>query len=311
MEHFYHIAGLSVRSQICLTGLIDDQASPPDNVDVSIGFGAVPETFGCTTENLPTWEMDGDRFLLRIAKVARFLISSGREILVEAAKGCPPDDLSIFVSGTAFGILLHQRGRIVLHASAVRVGERAVLFCGPSGAGKSTLAAALGRSGFALVSDDICALDVGDRATSVEPDGRQLKLWSESIEGLALRVGKGIPVRTDIEKFYVEPALSHPGRLLVSAAYVLRESRPPLKQGIHKRNILDAARLLSANAYRPLLVSRMAQSDRYFKAAAAIANSIDVFHLTRPLDFAAMPEIVSLLECHWRELGLLKGIDGA
>ncbi len=39
----------------------------------------------------------------------------------------------VYLLGTAFGILQHQRGRMVLHASAVAVGDKAALFAGPQG----------------------------------------------------------------------------------------------------------------------------------------------------------------------------------
>jgi hypothetical protein len=304
MQHYYRIAGLTVASQISLPGQIEARSDDLEPADVSIRHGAVPQTLGHAMEHVPTWEIDGDRFLFRVANVGRFLISGGCEIVVEAVDGCPGGDLAIFLAGTVFGILLHQRGRFVLHASAVRVGARAVLFCGASGSGKSTLAAALGKSGHALVSDDICALSVGDRVASVEPDGRQIKLWSQSIEGLVVAASKGPAVRTGIEKFYVEPAETHPGGLALGAIYVLREDRPPLKQGIQKPNILDATKLLRANAYRPLLVSRMNQGEHYFRSAAGIANSVGVFHLTRPLDFAALPAVIGMLKDHWAEIGL-------
>ena len=70
----------------------------------------------------------------------------------------------------------------MLHASAVRVNGRAVLFCGSSGAGKSTLAAALAQRGYPLVTDDVCTLSIGEAgAPVVYPDGRQLKFWAQAI----------------------------------------------------------------------------------------------------------------------------------
>ncbi len=105
-------------------------------------------------------------------------------------------DIPIFILGTVFGILLHQREQIVLHASAVRVNGKAVLFCGASGAGKSTLAAALAQRGYPLVTDDFCTLTAdGQGAPLVHPDGRQLKLWAQAIDRLDLAQQRGERVR--------------------------------------------------------------------------------------------------------------------
>jgi hypothetical protein len=304
--HFYSIAGLTVGSEIALPGL--GAAAPAhDTPDVTIRGGAVPTAFANATASGPTWQIAGQQFLLRIPRVARFLLTAGNEIAFEAEPGADSGDIPIFILGTAFGILLHQREQIVLHASAVRVNGKAVLFCGPSGAGKSTLAAAFSRHGYRLITDDFCAITVTAAGTPmVHPDGRQLKLWAQAIEKLDLEESRGKRVRSKLEKFYVDPGETHVEALPLGAVYALREARPPLVPGIERPNVADAAVLLRRNAYRPRLVARLDQKVLYFHAAATIAKNAGIFHLTRKLDFAAMPDVVSLLERHWLEIGLME-----
>ena len=303
----YCVSGLRVASELALPGLIPGEAGGNGNADIVIRSGAVPTELEGATASGPSWQLAGDRFLLTVPGVIRMLLIGGREMLFATENGVSAEEAAIFLSSAGFGILLHQRGRIVLHASAVRVQDSAVLFCGPSGAGKSTLAAALVDAGHDLVTDDFCGISIhADGTPWVEPDGRQLKLWQNSIERLSLADRRAAAVRPAIEKYYVEPRTATEAALPLAAVYVLREARPPHAPGISRPNIVDAGLMVRNNAYRPAMVRRMAQMDLYFQAAATIAQRAGIFTLTREINFARFPAVIGWLEAHWRELGLLE-----
>jgi len=302
--HRYFASGLSIASELTLPGL--EPTTPTDVPDLVFRLGEVPETLAGAEHCGPTWQIEGARFLLRIPSVARFLIREGREVIAQCEGSTPVSDLAVFLSGSVFGILLHQRRRLVLHGSAVVVNGRAVLFCGPSGAGKSTLAAILGERGYALGADDICAISLDHNGPRMWADGRRLKLWRESIDALAWTERQANPVRQRIEKFYVRPDSSVSGAIPIGAIYALREARPPHSPGIEHPNVVDAARTLLRNAYRPLLVRQLQQRPLYFQAGSQLATLGLVHTLTRPLDFALTDRTTAWLEAHWRALGLME-----
>lgn len=302
----YLVSGLSVSSDIILPGLIALHATGGGKADVVIRKGPVPTTLDGATSGGPTWQLAGDRFLYCVPGVIRMLLTRGRELVYEAEGNGASSEEAIFISGPGFGILLQQRRRIVLHASSVRVGNGAVLFCGPSGAGKSTLAAALDQAGHDLVTDDFCGVSIdADGVGWVTPDGRQLKLWQNAIDRLALRNRTAARVRPSIEKYYIEPRAATAAALPLLAVYLLREALPTLTPGIARPNIVDASLIIRNNAYRPALVRHMAQRDLYFQAAAAIVQRAGVFTLTRQMTFGEMPAVVESLQAQWRELGLM------
>ncbi|UZK68993.1 hypothetical protein OKW76_13320 [Sphingomonas sp. S1-29] len=300
----YRVSGLSVSSDLALPGLI--AGDPGEPADIVIREGDVPAALPGSIAAGPNWQMADERFLLAVPGIVRMAISARREIRY-ALDGGDARDAAPFVGGTGFGILLHQRGRIVLHASAVRVGDGAALFCGPSGAGKSTLAAGLVGAGHALLADDFCAITIDpDRGAMVHPDGRQLKLWDNAIASLSLEAQRADPVRAKLRKFHVEPHAAVTAPLPVRAVYVLREARPPQLAGIVQPNIVDGAMLVRRNAYRPSLVERMRQQDLYFRAAALLAGARPggVFTLTRRMDFADFTDVLDSLKAHWRTICL-------
>jgi ABC-type glutathione transport system ATPase component len=75
--------------------------------------------------------------------VGAFLVRGGREIMIDAVPGVDARTLRLSLLGPALALVLHQRGRFVLHASTVAVAGSAIAFLGEKGWGKSTIAAAL------------------------------------------------------------------------------------------------------------------------------------------------------------------------
>ena len=294
----YCICGLDVSSEFELTGAIAS-GSPTTKPDILIQRRAVPIALGGSSVTGPSWEFRNDRFLLRVPRLGRILVSAGRYINVQMEPGAHEHDAMGFVLGTAFGLLLHQRDTLVLRAAAVAKDGRAIAICGASAAGKSTLAAALCGSGYSFVTDDLCVVDLNERQQPITlSDGHNLKLWKESIDALALGGRRGPAVRDQFKKFYVEPpSLAIEGPRL-SVIYVLREAGPSVKPCIDELTLLDALLAIDGASYHPGLRERMGRKPEFFMHTAAILRHAKVFFLARPRGFAYMTEVVSQLREH-------------
>jgi len=309
----YVMSGLRVESDLAMPGLIETAAAS-SAPDVRIRQGEVPMALAESDASGPNWQMAGDRFLLRIPGIVRMSLDAGTAITWQCEGETRPEDAVVFISGSGFGLLMHQHGRCIMHASAVAVGGRAVLFCGASGAGKSTLAAALAARGFGHVADDQCVLSgFGGGTVLVHPDGRAHKLWEQAIDRLDLAERSGAPVRSALRKFFVAPraasAADNGAALPLGGIYILAEARAPdLVKGdrvtITPLNLADAAIAVRANAYRPPMVERLGQAGLYLQAAAAAQRSGGVFRLVRPMNFAVMDEVLDALTRHWQDTGL-------
>ena len=112
------------------------------------------------------------------SEAGRYAVRGGCEIFYDPAEGASARNVRLYLLGSAFGALLHQRGILPLHANAVALDGQVHAFLGHPGAGKATLAAAFHDRGYRLLSDDVCAvrLDAQDRPW-VEPGMPRLRLW--------------------------------------------------------------------------------------------------------------------------------------
>lgn len=117
----------------------------------------------------------------------------GRTITFRAKPGIAARALAEAGLQCALGAVLHQRHRLVLHASGVLVGSHALLLAGPPGAGKSTLAAALATLGNKVLCDDV-ALIAFRRGRPIVPWGLPaIRLQPDSAQQLHLK-GRPCPL---------------------------------------------------------------------------------------------------------------------
>jgi hypothetical protein len=119
----------------------------------------------------------GDGLVVSCSVTGSYLLRADSAwIGVEPAPGIAPAWLEHRLLSTIVPTLLADRGDLMLHASAVVAGGRAVLFCGPSGRGKSTLALVLSREGLPVLAEDGVAVAPGSDGPEAWPGARDVRM---------------------------------------------------------------------------------------------------------------------------------------
>lgn len=94
------------------------------------------------------------------------------------------EDLATYFLGPVMGFLLRQKRMTCLHASAVELCGRAVIFSGYAGYGKSTTAAALALRGVSILSEDILPLERSEGRIWALPGYPRVCLWPDAVAKL-------------------------------------------------------------------------------------------------------------------------------
>jgi len=179
----YAAFGLTIESELTLPPLTSLPAGGTDDPDVTVTCGPVAGLPADRDDDRHRY-VDDDEFVLSYG-VGEATVRNGTEIRVDPAPDAPMAVVRRLVVGPLFNYLLHQRGSLVVHASTVQIGDRAVAFVGDSGDGKSTTATAFLAAGHRVLSDDVAAIDTDDGAPTVQPGYPAVKLAPDAVEALA------------------------------------------------------------------------------------------------------------------------------
>lgn len=276
----YKAYNLTIHSELPLPELT--LSSEEKVIDVHIRFGQVPHNgiAGGTQLGPFLWTTD-HALWLKVPDVATFYALNGNEIIVDPAPDIDEDSIRVFLLGSAFGALLFQRGYLVMHGNAIRIGDQCMICVGHSGSGKSTLAIGFMQRGFSILADDVVPVDKDCFAI---PGFPRIKLWQDVASQLKIDT-KGLQrIRPELEKFNL-PLLTHQfvnERIPVRWVYIL--STEENQDEIIFEPIQGMQRFvpLRNNTYRVKYLDGMALKLDHLKLCGKLASNIRLARVTRP-----------------------------
>lgn len=291
--HRYSAYGLTLASALPFPELLAGEGK----VDVVIAVDRMESVASHEHSPILCADASPNRVYLTWGGVGDLLIEKGQRITVIPGLNAEEDALRLFVLGAGLGVLLHQRGLLVLHASGVVIDNRVVGFIGAKGWGKSTMAATLHQRGHALISDELLVVRFNDQGYPwVMPGSPQIKLWVDALIGTGGNPDSTARVMSGVDKFSVNAA-----------------SIASIELPFHSLYLLDAGQELSIQPILPseaflgivphLYVYRFGTSflqaismDRTFRQLNQLLKKITVKRLLRKRDLSQLPEIAQRVQ---------------
>lgn len=317
MSFHYFVFGLRLCSNLSLSGAVKSD-SPAEKCDVELHLGTLP---GAIAENpngaeeLSYVSADIDASgepLLKISKVGngafvRLTYADGTRFWLDRERAHVwatwPSELSLestvsYVLGPVLGVLLRLRGVTCLHASAVSIGDRGVVFVGQTGTGKSTTAAAFARRGYGVISDDIVALAESEGAFYLMPAYPHLYLWPESVQML-YNSPEALPrLLPHVDKRRMslgEGGTRFENRCLpLGAIYVLGERRPDPAPYVEVMRPQSALLALVADTYANKILDREMRA-REFAVLGRLVTTIRIRRVYANADASRWKELCKVV----------------
>lgn len=292
----YYAYGLRILSEIRLPEFVVAQIDQPD---ITIRLGKLdfnPLVAEPEEGMFPVSDEESGFFWEQLGTI---LVRSGREIIFDPVAGADERLIRLPLTGVALGMLLHQRGFLVLHASAVAINGGVAAFLAGKGWGKSTLAAKLYQRGHSLMSDDIVAVSITEAGWPMVVSGYpQFRLWPDSARA---SLGDDPDQLPQLCEGYQKRArrvgcdFSH-SVLPLKALYKLEKGDMPRAVPFSAHEALFQ---LIGNSYVARYGKQILQGDRAasnLKQCTNVINQVPFYRLERPQSMDLLEALADLVE---------------
>jgi hypothetical protein len=292
---FYSAYGLTIESAL----LLPDLTSGKGGVDLRISLTSPARPATDEVPGIQCLSSSPARVHLSWRAVGELVVQDGNRIEITPAPNAAEEALRLFVLGAAFGVLLHQRGLLVLHGSAVVVGGRVAGFLGAKGWGKSTTAMALRQRGHPVISDELLVIRFdGEDRPLVMSGSSPIKLRSDALSSMGGDPDSSVPVRPGHNKYFVSESTIRDGEFPLQSLFLL-----------HAGDRLSVAEVPPTEAFFGVVphiyVCRFGTgflqstgADRAFRQLGLLLKRTSVMRLYRQRDLNQLSEIAKLVEFH-------------
>lgn len=288
----YRAYGLNIHCEIELPELVAADSGP---ADLTIRMGPIDRSVPQGAIGGPEAWATSDRVFLLFDDAGGFLIKQGSQIVIDRLAGCEDRTIRLYLLGPAFGVMLHQRGFLVLHASSVLIGNSAVAFVAEKGTGKSTLAAAFHAGGHGIVADDIVAVDLAAAGGPIaHPGFPQLKLFPEAAAQLDERPEDLPRLMPDFDKRARRVVNQFPqGPVLLARIYVLQDGE---REAIEPLGMQEAFMQVVRHTYVLPMLRASGTEAAHFHQAVRLVRLIPVQRLVRRRSIDVLSAVVGIVE---------------
>jgi hypothetical protein len=297
-DHLHRAYGLVFRSDVPLLLVPRIEVSEGQPIDVVVQRGSLPRVAPPPACGSVVCWSKGQDAGFQVPTVGEFRATAGQEIVYDLNEGADVGRVPAYVIGVSMALILHQRGFLVLHGSAVEHDGRCFAFVAPKYHGKSTLSAALQARGCKLVTDDLIPVRIDESGLpTVTPAYPFSKVWPDAFAAIGEDADKSPRFLEGFDK-----------RLRVVGEEGMAQEPVPLMRVyvLEWSDKLDVDRLPRAEAFQqtvththhhvlPLISETSRGQIDHFQALGSVLRHTTVSRLRRPRNLDGLDEVCDLL----------------
>jgi len=240
------------------------------------------------------WQMNQREFAMQVEGVADFYACDGRDVEIATVKGADENAIDLYLNGSVYGAVLHQRKILPLHGSCFRYKGAAVMICGDAGAGKSSLTVSFCLNGAEFLTDDVTPMAFRDGIPYVRALSDRIKLWGDTLRQLEKEGSTLDRIFPGTDKYYYP--MSGPGGDSTKLEHVfIIEIDDIGSVTVEETFGPEKFAAVRGEIYRAEYLQGMPENEAvYFRNIVDISRNVRVFRVRRPSDIriARLHEVV-------------------